>query len=387
MSVCHVIISNHGSIDAPLFKYMSEEFKKYIAINTGNLLINEYGKKQLDYEFLSDPVFNPSKEFDEVLILSANDLRPNTLSDESFNIWSEWLEKQNKPVHMMGLGASATLENMKPKEYVKTLTKGIVRWVSTVADKCESIGVRGEFTADVLKELGITNVDVIGCPTWFVNGYHQPLIEKKEWSNDFKPAFHTAWDPYTDWHAAWHNAILRQMLTLQDPKFIMQSEFNFLPYMIANKDMAQFVAAGLGAEDLRKSAESVMKHFAISEFDVWQNPKIKNMFEMFGNIGDWAKLIKTRDFSFGFRIHGSVIAIKNGVPAICLCSDSRTYELCKLFHIPFLKVNEIASDDLNIREIYENSDFTNLNKAYPKLLQNYIRFLDKNNIKHKFTIE
>lgn len=195
--------------------------------------------------------------------------------------------------------------------------------------------------------------------------------------------FHTAWQPYTPWHAAWHKAVLNNMLCLSDPRFVMQSEFEFVPYMIANKDMIQFCAF-FTSDDLRRSAEAVKAHFGLSDYDIYENGNVKNMFNVFSDITEWENLIKTRDVSFGFRIHGSVIAIKNGVPAICIVSDSRTYELCSFLKIPFIRVDEISSDKLNFQEIYEKADFSCLNRQYPRLLRNYIDFLNKNDIRYKF---
>lgn len=173
------------------------------------------------------------------------------------------------------------------------------------------------------------------------------------------------------------------MLNLTDPRFVMQSEFEFVPYMVANKDMMQFCSF-FTPEELRRSSEAVKAHFALSDCDVYEDGRIKNMFAIFSDITEWEKFVKTRDVSFGFRIHGSVIALKNGVPAICIVSDSRTYELCSFFKIPFVRVNEISSDTLNFREIYEKADFSGLNREYPRLLRNYINFLNKNGIRHKF---
>ena len=43
---------------------------------------------------------------------------------------------------------------------ILNLSDEIVWWARSVSERCVSMGVRGEFTADVLKALGIKNVDV-----------------------------------------------------------------------------------------------------------------------------------------------------------------------------------------------------------------------------------
>lgn len=379
MKTCQIITSNATSQILPYYSYMTNEFQKSIGYNTGNILICDYATKKLNYDFIYSSSWD--KITDEYLILAANDLRPNYYIN--YDYWFKFLENLQHPINLIGLGTQATLEDMNPLEYTKTLSSDMVRWIQSIADKCVSIGVRGEFTADVLKYLGIRNVDIIGCPTWFVNGYNQPVIHKKEWNNNLKPAFYTCWEPYSDWHVAWHKSLLKNMLLLENPKFIIQSEFNFLPYMIANKDIIQFLSH-FTITDYTDSSNIIKKHFGLNDYDILQNNSIKNMFEIFSNIHEWEQFIKTRDFTFGFRIHGSIIALKNNVPSICIVSDSRMYELCSFLHIPFVQVNQIASSELNIEQIYKDADFSELNNQYPKLLKNYISFLEKNHISHKF---
>lgn len=379
MKKCQILTSNVVSSTIPYYKFTNKEYQDKIGNNTGNVLICDYGTRTLNYDFIYSPYWN--EETDEYLILAANDLRPGYNID--YNIWFNFLNRLQKPLNIIGLGTQAVLEEMKPAEYIKTLSDNMIKWIKLIADKCNSIGVRGEFTADVLKHLGITNVDVIGCPTWFVNGYNQPLIRKKNWSTNLKPAFYTCWEPYSEWHVAWHNAIAVNMLKLKNAKFVIQSEFNFVPYMLANKDLLQFLS-NFSMEEYKSSLMAVRKHFGFSDYDVQQDKDIKNMFEIFSDIREWENFIKTRDFSFGFRIHGSIIALKNGVPAICVVSDSRMYELCSVFKIPFVTVQQISSEELSVEKIYNEADFSEMNKKYSNLLKNYISFLDKNNIVHKF---
>lgn len=61
------------------------------------------------------------------------------------------------------------------------------------------------------------------------------------------------------------------------------------------------------------------------------------------------KQVKAADFVFGTRIHGSVAALSQGTPCICIAIDCRTKELCEIMHIPF-----VDWWDLKIRESLEN---------------------------------
>ena len=207
------------------------EYRNAFAHNSGNILINNYFKKNIKYEEVKN-----IQEADKIVIICANLIRPNVIKEGMLNTSNEWMYSKAGEIVVLGLGTQANIEDMKPKEYIKFLEKELVDWLHAVSENTHSIGVRGEFTADVLKELGIKNVSVIGCPTWFVNGYNQPEIVKKEWSENLKPACYTCWENYSDWHAEWNHVIVKEALKLKDPKFIIQSEFGILPYLLFNSN-------------------------------------------------------------------------------------------------------------------------------------------------------
>lgn len=81
---------------------------------------------------------------------------------------SDFISKIKKPILVAGLGANS-LEGFVPHFY-KLLDDEQVRFWRLLGEKCNSIGVRGYFTAEVLNDLGIKNVRVIGCPSYFECG-------------------------------------------------------------------------------------------------------------------------------------------------------------------------------------------------------------------------
>ncbi len=105
-----------------------------------------------------------------------------------------------------------------------------------------------------------------------------------------------------------------------------------------------------------------------------------NKYIYFNNIKTWENYIKSIDFSINMRIHGTIIALKNGTPAVIIPHGSRTKEMADLFKIPQLPFEKFIQDDYNIKRIYEEADFDPMNKAYPKLLENYREFLKEHNI-------
>jgi hypothetical protein len=373
-----IITSHCFSKDVPLYQFNANEFRRYCCNNTGNIVINHLGTKLLDYECL--PCSSLSADDDrEFLILYANGIRPGHA--ENYEWWDKFFHVNDDiPLHMMGVGTQiGLLSNMTPKEYSTTIKPEMCRWLSQISERVASIGVRGEFTADVLRCLGIQNIDVIGCPTYFANGYNQPEIVKKDWSENLKGVFATWEAGSNQWERNWSHFLLKQMMRLSDPCFVMQSEFQFVPYMVANQNIWEFVKH-FSYRDLKVSMRAICSHFGIRRKELVRNKTMRHMFKMFSNVDRWAEFMRTRDFSLSFRIHGTIMALKNGVPACCICTDHRTLELCETLKIPHIKVTDIESSDLSVQKIYEECDIEETNKQYNSLLANYKGFLEKNKI-------
>ena len=64
------------------------------------------------------------------------------------------------------------------KEFYKKLNSELVEFLRKLSEYCELIGLRGEFTQEVMSKLGISNTEVIGCPSYFENGRDR-IVHKK----------------------------------------------------------------------------------------------------------------------------------------------------------------------------------------------------------------
>lgn len=71
-------------------------------------------------------------------------------------------------MNVIGIGANCL--HGYDIEIYKRLPESLKNLLYTLADKTSYIGVRGEFTANVLEKLGISNVKIIGCPTFYETG-------------------------------------------------------------------------------------------------------------------------------------------------------------------------------------------------------------------------
>ena len=89
-------------------------------------------------------------------------------------------------------------------------------------------------------------------------------------------------------------------------------------------------AGDLAEEDLEALANYVCPDMNLEEFIRWGRIHGKVFFD----VSDWMDYYKGFDFVIGTRIHGTMLALQAGTPALCIAHDSRTLELCQTMKMP-----------------------------------------------------
>ena len=117
-----------------------------------------------------------------------------------------------------------------------------------------------------------------------------------------------------------------------------------------------------------------------SEHPIFKNNRVR----YFVDSSTWINYLKDFDFSFGTRIHGNIASLLAGTPSVVLTHDSRTRELVEYFKIPYKRIDEVSSE-LNISDLYNDADYTVLNKEHRKCYNTFINFLNKNGLKTIFS--
>ena len=93
------------------------------------------------------------------------------------------------------------------------------------------------------------------------------------------------------------------------------------------------------------------------------------------------RFLSSFDLSISSRIHGTVMALLAGVPAVIVSVDARTQEMAELLRIPQLSLSDLSLIPSG-REFYEKTSFTELNQRYLDLIDNYASFLSGNGLDH-----
>lgn len=257
-----------------------------------------------------------------------------------------FLKKCGKPVVIAGLGANS-FGGFDP-EFHKKLPPALVKFLREISGMCEKIGIRGEFTADVLAKLGISNFQIIGCPSFFETGPGRRVE---------KPPFGEL------------NPVLTSPLVYraESAPALMQ---DFLEKRLIDLAVFGRIPDGCPREEFYRAARGNLQIFL--------NPE------------SWKAFLKKFNFALGPRVHGSIAAINADLPAVCTNTDSRAAEMCAFLKIPRLAdgphadyrhpVPDAREFGAFLRRAYDACDAEAMNAAYPALFENYKNFITSQNL-------
>ncbi len=133
-------------------------------------------------------------------------------------------------------------------------------------------------------------------------------------------------------------------------------------------------------QDFQES--NIIKAIAFNDFDnVLVKEQLERVFNKkfmaFSNIDDWRSFVSGYRFVIGSRVHGSILSLNAGVPAVCRNGDTRAAEMCRLLRVP---VRTNLGFETDIIKLYEEVDVDAMNSSYPALYDNYVEFLHKNGL-------
>ncbi len=349
-----------------------DPYQNYVStgLNTGNLYIG-YAVNKL---FKTKQTFNLWREleqqeveqirgtFDMIVMGASNFINPST----DFEVPAKNLEKLKLPVIVLGIGAQSP--NLSIKKI--NLTKGTERFLHKISEYSESIGVRGEYTAELLNNMGIKNITIIGCPTYYMNRDINFKVYKNENIR------------YEDLNIALHYTNLSQKC---DQKILKTAYDNNLDVIGQTQYIEEYWKKNIDyyerndkVSKVGKNKEQQYKKILKTSFDEVKK-YLKNHFFQFYDIDQWTSHIKKYNFVFGTRFHGSMIAVQNGIPALLVAHDSRTKELAEYCNIPYIEANNLIGK-IDLEKLYSKLDYSKFNFEYARKFEKYVEFLKLNGV-------
>ena len=248
---------------------------------------------------------------------------------------SDFVRKIDKPILVADLGANSF--NGYDSEFHKKLDRELIDFLHVLSSCCKVIGLRGSYTQEVLHNLGVDNTSVIGCPSYYETGRDRVLV-KTVYSESLRIG--------TSSGAA--------MLGIG-------------PIYLQDMFEGRIIKAMYYDE-----------HYRLS----WHELRLldEGKYRFFASIDRWKDDIqKSIDFYIGARVHGSMIAMNSGVPAVVTNGDSRATEMCEYMNIPH---HPELIGCRNIEKILNCCDYSKMNNEYNDKLDIFIDFLRKNDFNY-----
>lgn len=295
-----------------------------------------------------------NSEYTHFIFILQDDIREST-DNLRYDRVTDFLEKISIPVVPMSLCANSF--NGFDLGLAKKIGPGKKRFLKILSEKSKSIGVRGFYSAEILKALGINNVKVVGCPSYFENGPSR-VLQKVEWD----PAKVVTTATYFN-------------RNLPNTSHILQDELYFINLLFmdgnALPEKANITSMPYNIDEIPTSLQLLLK-------------AMRGQLEFFSDLHQWRHFYQSNNhcLTLGTRLHSGIFSINSGVPAIVTNPDSRARETCEYLKIPYDPSINSTSD---IEKIYSKLDLDEINKAYPERYKDFSSYLEEHGLNPRIT--
>ncbi|HAM42616.1 MAG TPA: hypothetical protein DCP52_02105 [Elusimicrobia bacterium] len=319
----------------------SAQFFDNVAGNTGNSYIGYsiikilYGKlikvpeikNIFSYDFKNQDalIHEINTKYSHVIFCLQDQLR----NSQSYGIRPNWkkitefISRIDKPLLVISLGTNSF--KGEGQDYYKNFDPELVRFLHVISEKVYSLGVRGLSSERVLHKLGIKNAAPVGCPAFFEMGINRKPIQKK------------------------------------------------LPVPTA------ILSPSDGGRSVLQDEQTLFRclYWPAENFSIPKSLRLPNLLSLpfqkgFASIELWKKFVSNFDYNYSSRMHGGILSLNCGIPAVMTNDDLRSHEMCSLFKIPYVPG---GGDPI---ELYKQADFGPMNNAYPTLYKNFMSFSTEN---------
>lgn len=313
------------------------------------------------YPFSGEEIRFINENYDYLVLPFANAFRYTFINE--LKRTTALVERLKIPVAVIGIGVQKPNKEENPD---LELDKAVKYFMKTVLQKTNYIGVRGEVTAAYLQRLGFQaerDFTVIGCPSMYTFGASLPEQRPIELTPESKVSYNSK----ISLSGEFHDFIERSRTSFRDAIYV--------PQVI--EEIFRMYAAMPYPKTFKKYKPSCFP--ILTSHPIYQ----KDQAISFINVPAWLDYLSKRDFSFGSRIHGNIAAILAGTPCYIVVSDSRIKELVDYHHIPHCMMADLKTDT-SIFRLYEQANFSTVQKHHRKNFEHYRQFLLDNHLPNIF---
>ena len=334
------VVGGPGYIDRS-FSMDTDKLFGLTGRNTGNLVfwyafnmhVQAIRKEYFAFNF-SEQAVDAINKTDALVFIFANHV--NKAMDLGHLV--PRLERVEVPIIAIGLGAQSRLG-----EDIDWLPEGSVKFFQLLSSKTKQIGVRGEFTQNVLRQHGIENTVVLGCISNF-------LVDKLEGKI-------VSFDPDSTKYAriGLNNDLIESLQPLNEmvSQLFPRSMLDFI--VQAPVELLHLARNELGkvSPEYMSRLEKIAKPFAAGGFS---EREIFDRLYAFYDARAWFEHVRRYDLTLGSRMHGNMVSFQAGVPTIFVPHDSRTDELARTMELPRFELSECRSTS-SPKELFQKVEF------------------------------
>lgn len=317
----------------------TSEMRRFVGGNTGNLAFH-YGIARItgitEVHPWKIPPATIQGEGRCAVIPCANQVGAHT----NMGHLAKKLEAIRCEVVCVGLGAQATSKERYPE-----VPDGTLRWLEVCANQAPdpstpNIAVRGQFTWEVLERNGFgKNAVVLGCPSHLI--HPSPTLGRliRARLGVARPRVAALSGHYRWTHLSKLENALCRMADASGGTVVTQSPVEMIA--LGRCDFAEI------EDDV---LEAIRRHMRPDleggEFQNWVRERV----HAYAQVDAWMEDMRRHDLVVGPRIHGVMLALQAGTPAVCVTHDSRTLELCETMSIPRISTRELR-DGITIKQV------------------------------------
>ncbi len=342
--------------------------------NSGDMFVYEASLRLLDFDSLEVvPLYSQLSDRDidrlndeaSVCFLRGSNYLHNKM--EWGNL-PEVIDRLKLPVVAFGIGAQA------PKYGKVEISEKTRRLMHVISHRSEVIGVRGAFTAQVLSDMGIKNVEPIGCPSLMRHNKPRLEIAWKPFDQVRKMGFTLTrgfWPEYCE-DVGKSRSLQRQLMIelakSRDLTVLSQGERPEKLYFYGTPEGKADAYAALIKDGWFKGPDDPLVQLYEKHMFFGRSP------------AEYENLVRGFDMVLGFRLHGNIMGLANEVPAVYIVYDSRTRELVDLFGIPSYDIMD--KKPFAIESHYTREAYAHFEACYVRAYRRMAAFLDRNGVAH-----
>ncbi|WP_201158198.1 polysaccharide pyruvyl transferase family protein [Rhodobaculum claviforme] len=265
-------------------------------------------------------------EFDMVVFSAANFVRPET----DFTHEAKFFEGLKIPAVLVGAGIQEV-----PETGTLALKPSLQRFLEIANANFSIFGTRGTRTAEVLHDMGLTRAEPLGCPSFYA--FPRKMLSV------VPPDLEAPASVLTAGHASRRGGpgaryetlshLLRPFAGRARIDYVIQNEMFFGKETEAADGFYDPVTKELAPDWVRA------RFFSAAGPDT-----VVPRMHFFTDTSSWRMFAAQHDFYVGDRIHGAVIALQAGRPAVVVHNDTRVHELAECIGLPGIALRDVTRD-------------------------------------------